>query len=43
MPENMTWRRVPRVGYAYTLVAIVFGLILVALGFGVWRQTMPPL
>ena len=43
MPENMTWRRVPRVGYAYTLVAIVFGLILGALAFGVWRQTLPPL
>jgi hypothetical protein len=43
MPENLTWQRVPRVGYAYTLAAIIFGLLLAAAAVRVWCQTLPPL
>ena len=43
MPENLTWRRVPRVGYAYTLAAIIIGLLLAAAAVWVWCQTLPPL
>jgi hypothetical protein len=43
MPENLTWRRVPRVGYAFTLAAIIVGLLLAAAAFWVWCQTLPPL
>jgi hypothetical protein len=43
MPENLTWRRVPRVGYAYTLAAIILGLLLAAASVWVWCQTLPPL
>jgi hypothetical protein len=43
MPESLTWRRVPRVGYAYTLAAIIFGLLLAAAAVWVWCQTLPPL
>jgi hypothetical protein len=43
MPENLTWRRVPRVGYAYTLSAIILGLLLAAAAVWVWCQTLPPL
>jgi hypothetical protein len=43
MPENLTWRRVPRAGYAYTVAAIIVGLLLAAAAFWVWRETLPPL
>ncbi len=43
MPENLVQRRVPRVGYAYTLAAVLIGLLLSALAVGVWRLTLPPL
>jgi hypothetical protein len=43
MPESLVQRRVPRVGYAYTLAAILGGLLLAILSVAVWCRTLPPL
>jgi hypothetical protein len=43
MTENVTFRRVPRVGYAWTMVALAVALALVLAALVVWRWLLPPL
>jgi hypothetical protein len=43
MPESLVQRRVPRVGYAYTLASIFIGMMMSVLVVAIWRQTLPPL
>lgn len=43
MPENLVQRRVPRVGYAYTLTASLVGVLIAAIAVALWRQNLPAL
>ena len=43
MPESLVQRRVPRVGYAYTLTASLIGVLLAAIAVALWRHNLPAL
>ena len=43
MPESLNSRRVPRVGYAYTIGGALLGLAVASFAIALWRQTLSPL
>ena len=41
MPDSLTYRRVPRIGYAWTVAGILIGLAGVVLVLRIWQATLP--